>query len=148
MVCRDNKLRLIPVVLIITALVSFLVFSFVNFAVFVPAFTIYPFSLVTSFVILLVTAVFAFICAFHGYNVDECKIKACGLLKCYGPIVLIAATGSLILSFIGIAGVDFSTIPTLGAILNIIFGVISALFFSTTIVYFVAMVFAFISHRN
>jgi hypothetical protein len=147
--CTENKLKLIPIVIIIAALVSALLFSFVNFAVFIPAFTVYPYSLGASLFIILTTAIFAFICGLRR-DCDDCGDRpgtSCRSVSCYAPVVLFAAAGSLILSSLGAAGLDFSTIPVFGAILNMVFGVIAALFFATTIVFFIAMALGFIRRR-
>jgi len=141
--CTENKLKLIPIVIIIAALVSALLFSFVNFAVFIPAFTVYPYSLGASLFIILTTAIFAFICGLRR-DCDDCGDRpgtSCRSVSCYAPVVLFAAAGSLILSSLGAAGLDFSTIP------NMVFGVIAALFFATTIVFFIAMALGFIRRR-
>jgi hypothetical protein len=149
--CEDNKLKLIPVVIIVAALVSALLFSFVNFAVFIPAFTVYPYSLGSSLFIILTTAVFAFICGLRRHSDEhcgDCFESSCGAIACFGPVVLFAAAGSFIISALGAAGLDFSTVPVFGAILNMIFGIIAAVFFSATIVYFIGMILAMIRRHN
>lgn len=145
--CTENRLKLIPVVIIIAAIVLALIFSFVNFAVFIPARTIYPYSLAGSLLILLLTGVFIFICGLHNACSEKFPLS-CRALRCFGPVILFAATGSIILSSIGAAGLDFSTVPGFGAILNIIYAVIATLFFTTTIVYFVGMLYEILTARK
>ena len=127
--CEENRLRLIPVVILIAALIAGLIIAFVP----TPG-AVFPYALLVSLGVLLTTAVITAVCGFRrtlGENDSSRCTATCVVLRCLGPIILITAFLSIVLALIVIAG--FSITPLINAILGIIY----ALIFSTMLVYFV-----------
>lgn len=127
--CEENRLRLIPVVILIAALIAGLIIAFVP----KPG-AVFPFALIVALGVLLTTAVITAVCGFRrtlGESDNNHCTATCVVLRCLGPVILIAAFLSIVFALIAISG--FSITPLINAILGIIY----ALIFSTMLVYFV-----------
>ena len=133
--CEDNKLRLIPVVIIVAALFSGLVI-FSN----TPAglFILFAAALGIAFLILLTTGVLAALCGFRRTLGEPCNNRSsitCFVIRCFGPIVLISAIISVIFALLVIEG----AFAAFSGLINAILGIIYAIIFSIMLVYFTGM---------
>jgi hypothetical protein len=133
--CEDSKLKLIPVVIIVAAVLSGLII-FSN----TPAglFIVFAAALGIAFLILIVTGVLAAVCGFQRALGESCHNRSsvtCFILRCFGPIILITAVISVVLALLVIEGAFAAFSPLINAILGIIF----ALIFSTMLVFFTGM---------
>lgn len=142
--CEDNKLRLIPVVIIVAALFSGLII-FSN----TPAglFILFAAALGIAFFILLTTGILAAVCGFQRTSGEPCHNRSsvsCFVIRCFGPIILITAVISVILALLVIEGAFAAFSPLINAILGIIY----ALIFSTMLVFFTGMFLTIIEKQD
>jgi hypothetical protein len=133
--CEDTKIKLIPVVIIVAAVIAGLVI-FQN----TPAglFILFAAALGIAFITLVVTGVITALCGFRRTLGEPCNNRSsvtCFIIRCYGPIILISAIISVIFALLVIEGafVAFS------GLINAILGIIYAIIFSTMLVYFTGM---------
>lgn len=143
--CRDLRLRLIPIIILVAGLLSGLVI-FAN----TPEglFILFSAALGISFLILLTTGVLAAVCGFQRIRSESSchdhSSLTCFVLRCLGPTVLIAALISVILSLLVIEG----AFALFTGLVNAILGIIFALIFSTMLVYFTSMFFTILNRDD
>lgn len=138
--CRDLKLRLIPVVIIVAAVFAGLII-FTN----TPEglFVFFAAALGIAFSILVVTGILAAICGLQqrkclkdpGDHDHDRPSPTCFAVRCFGTIILITALIAIIASLLVIEGAFAAFAPIVNAILGIIFAII----FSTMLVYFTGL---------
>lgn len=143
--CKDLKLRLIPVIIIVAGVLSGLIIAsntpgglFIFFAA----------ALGVAFLTLCITGILAAICGLQRMHSEPCHDHSsltCYVLRCLGPTVLITALISVIAALLVIEGVF--TLAIFAGLVNAILGVIFALIFSTMLVYFTSM-FVTILNKN
>lgn len=137
--CEEEKLKLIPVVILITALIAGLLLAFpaisftvVNILWFVGALTL-----------MVVTSVGILTCGLLGGGPEyeegrrERLRVTCAALRCFGPVILTASAGTLIFSLIGL-GTRFPIF--IATVATIILISLTALFFTIALVYFIGMI--------
>lgn len=130
--CRDLKLKLIPVIIIVAALFSGLIIyqNTTN-----GLFILFAAALGVSFIILIATSILSAICGFkrtHSETCHEHSSLTCFILSCLGPTVLITALISVIISLLVIEG----AFAAFSGLINAILGIVFALIFSTMLVFF------------
>lgn len=143
--CRDMKLRLIPVIIIVAGVLSGLIIAS-NTATGLSI--IFAAALGIAFLTLCVTGILAAVCGLKRMRSEPCHDNlslTCYVLRCLGPTVLVTALISVIASLLVIEGV-FS-LAIFAGLVNSILGVIFALIFSTMLVYFTSM-FVTILNKN
>jgi hypothetical protein len=142
--CEDSKLKLIPVVIIVAAVLSgLIIFSNTPAGLFIA----FAAALGIAFLILIVTGVLAAVCGFQRALGESCHNRSsvtCFILRCFGPIILITAVISVVLALLVIEGAFAAFSPLINAILGIIF----ALIFSTMLVFFTGMFLTIIDKEN
>ena len=137
--CEEEKLKLIPVVILIAALIAGLLLAFPCTS-FIP---VYVLGFCSALMILLLTAVGILICGLLGGGPDfeegrrERLRVTCSALRCFGPVILLAAAGTMIISTIAL-GTIFPI--AFAPILAIIIGSLAALLSTITLVYFIGMI--------
>jgi hypothetical protein len=89
--CEDNKLKLIPVVIIVPAALSgLIIFSNTPEGLFIA----FAAALGIAFLILITTGVLAAVCGFQRALGESCHNRSSisrFILRCFGPIILITA---------------------------------------------------------
>ena len=137
--CEEEKLKLIPVVILITALIAGLLLAFPPISFFV----VYILLFAAALTLTTVTAVVILICGLIDGDSEfeegrrERRRITCTALRCFGPVILSGGAGTLIFSLIGI-GTWFPI--CIAAVVNIIIGSLAALFSTITLVYFIGMI--------
>jgi hypothetical protein len=142
--CEDTKLKLIPVVIIVAAVLSGLVI-FAN----TPAglFILFAAALGIAFVILIVTGIIAAACGFRRTLGEPCNSRSsitCFLIRCYGPIILITSVISVIAALLVIEG----AFALFSGLINAILGIVFAIIFSIMLVYFAGMFLNIIERQD
>lgn len=142
--CEESKLKLIPVVIIVAALLSGLViFSNTSAGLFV----LFAAALGIAFLTLITTGILVALCGFRrglGEPATGRSSVACFVIRCFAPIILITALISVILALLVIEGAFAAFSPLVNAILGIIFAII----FSTMLVYFTGMFLQITERRD
>ena len=142
--CEDNKLRLIPIVIIVAALLSgLIIFSNTPAGLFVA----FSAGLYIAFFILIVTGILAAVCGFQRTLGEPCHNRSsitCFIIRRFGQVILITAEFSVILSLLVIEG----AFSAFSGLINAILGIIFALIFSTMLVFFIGMFLTIIEKQQ